>query len=171
MIDDFFETIEEEQYHYKSIAFQELFRVLENNFLNLSELNVIEIASGKGQLTRLLVPLFKNVTAIDPELTIEEDFDNLTKEKVNFNSSNYNCDNCNLLVSCCPCESSDELSKDIIHTSKQYNIPFFIILCNCLHGFRTKEERYIYLKTTAGSNAILYKDNLSIWYLTNLKIN
>jgi len=164
MLDDYFETKEEEQDYYKMIAFQELFKVLRNNFLNIRELRVLEIASGEGQITRKLVTIFKNVTAIDPKLAMEEDYENLTKEIKYFNSSEYDCSNYDLLVSCCPCG----LSEDIIYASKRYNVPFFIILCNCLHGFKTKEEWYINLKTKA-EPAVLYKGKYEIWYLTNLK--
>lgn len=167
---DEFDTIDEEREYYKAIAFRELFKVLENNFPNLGDLNVLDIAAGNGSLTRLLVPLFKTVTAIDPNLAISENYENLTKEKLYFNCSGcsrnncYDCSKFHLLLSCCPCE----VPEDIIYASKRYNIPFFIILCNCLHGFKTREERYFHLKTKAEPNAILYKDVYSIWYLTDL---
>lgn len=160
-----FESAEEEQEYYKLIAFRELCRVLRNNFLNLRELSAIEVASGKGQMTLMLLPLFKKIVAIDPELTIEEDYENLAKEKKYFHSSECNCSNYDILVSCTPCMATEE----IIYASKRYDVPFFIILCNCKHGFNTKEEWYINLKTKAES-ATLYKGKYEIWYLTNLEV-
>ena len=147
---------------YMELAFRELALVLGINFPNLKGLTVLEIAAENGWLTRKLVDLFKHVVAIDPVLSLHENYDNLTKQNYYFNHS-YDCSNYNLLLSCRPCG----IDEDIICASKQYHIPFFITLCRCPHGFETNEKRYLYLQSIAPKNTKLYcKD--TIWYLTNL---
>jgi len=149
---------------YQRIAIGELVKVLENNFADLGNLNILEVAAGEGHFTRELLKLFAHVTAIDPLLSMEEEHDKLTKEKKQFDC-NTDCHGYNVLISYCPCEAAE----NVVDASIKYKKPFFMIMCNCLHGFTTKHERYEHLKSKA-ENLALYKNTKDIWFLTNLNI-